>query len=69
MKRHWTLRCLLVAAILCCPSLLGLPAAPASSSPEPYDFNGDGLPDLAIGAPGDRVRAPRERPATGDRLG
>ena len=55
MRRHWTLRCLLVAVILSYPIVLGTPAAAGTTRAKPYDFNGDGYADLAIGVPGDRA--------------
>jgi FG-GAP repeat len=41
--------------ILCYPSVLATPAAAAMTPAKPYDFNGDGYVDLAIGVPRDRV--------------
>lgn len=48
---------LALAVILCLQSLVATPEAVAAAGPaKPYDFNGDGYADLAIGVPGERVR-------------
>ncbi|MEJ8670364.1 hypothetical protein WKI71_23880 [Streptomyces sp. MS1.AVA.1] len=48
--------CALLAAALTPLALtLSAPAAHAAPAAKPYDFNGDGLADLAIGAPGATV--------------
>ncbi|GGY20239.1 FG-GAP-like repeat-containing protein [Streptomyces djakartensis] len=46
---------LLIAALTPLPLLLTAPTAQAAPAAAPYDFNGDGRTDLAIGAPGATV--------------
>ncbi|WP_030245567.1 FG-GAP-like repeat-containing protein [Streptomyces sp. NRRL S-455] len=46
---------LLVAALTSLPLALTAPTAQAAPAAAPYDFNGDGRKDLAIGAPGATV--------------
>lgn len=49
-------RSLLVAMVLCLQVLVSTPLPARAVGPaKPYDFNGDGYADLAIGVPGDRV--------------
>ncbi|MFC9682487.1 integrin alpha, partial [Streptomyces sp. NPDC056948] len=46
---------LLMAALTPLAAVLTAPAAHAATAAAPYDFNGDGRTDLAIGAPGATV--------------
>ena len=46
---------LAIAAVLCLQSLNAPEAGAAATPAKPYDFNGDGYADLAIGVWGDRV--------------
>jgi len=45
------LRIAVVAAVVLTPFALSAPAAHATTAADPYDFNGDGRADVAIGAP------------------
>ena len=54
MTHRWISRLLLITIFLC-TGLVQAPAAAAKGPADPYDFNGDGYADLAIGVPGDRA--------------
>lgn len=55
LRRSWSRRLAALASALIAAATMAAPAAGATAAAKPFDFNGDGIADLAIGAPGDAV--------------